>query len=107
MKPWREVLAERGWTVRLGCAVVRAPHDESWWWVYVSEISDGTWNAEVWSGDKNWIGSENADDEESAFVALLALPIGPGRVTVGVLLGVATRRRTKPNRRNGPATDGG
>jgi hypothetical protein len=31
---------------------------------------------------------ESTDTDELAFAALLAKPIGPGRVTVGVLLGV-------------------
>lgn len=96
MKPWREVLAERGWErdkLPKGVSYEQwsiEGNDDTRWRFTMERMRQG-WNPLVWRSVDCIAELEGyAGDEESAFAALLALPIGPGRVTVGVLLGVAT-----------------
>jgi hypothetical protein len=103
---WREVLQSKGWE-RIG----KAGRFESWrnssaddhfWWVQMERLEAGKWTTEG-----KWLAyvqagrhvlaqlyveellDESTDTDEAAFASLMAKPIGPGRVTVGVLLGVA------------------
>ena len=94
-KPWREVLAEKGW------ARDEARHwSESWAiesngekWEFMMHPGVGGALASVWRDGGGGCFEELDDDdvcptEDAAFAALMAKPIGPGRVTVGALLGV-------------------
>lgn len=102
---WREVLAGKGWE-RVGAS----DGFESWrcssvvedfWWIHMERLKAGQWAIEgrwlaVVSVGRNRLAQlyveelldESTDTEDAAFYALLAKPIGPGRVTVGALLGV-------------------
>ena len=93
MKPWREVLAERGWRPDSTCdwatAWIHGFGAQSWS-VLAEDVPDGV-RMSVWrdGGGECFEESEcTYPTEDAAFAALMAKPIGPGRVTVGVLLGV-------------------
>ena len=100
MKPWREVLAERGWEP-FGTGdsreMWRCPNDpERWWYVHMTRLRTGRRTAAVFINSSTCaelhvedLLDESTDTEDAAFAALMAKPIGPGRVTVGVLLGVS------------------
>lgn len=93
MKPWREVLVERGWT-----SYGPINGMETWSIEFGGELwevllTDGVNRARmsVWRHG----GAECFEelygvypDDAVAFAVLMARHIGPGRVTVGVLLGV-------------------
>jgi hypothetical protein len=86
---WREVLERAGFTVRLDCGVIRLPQG-GFWWVYVTQQPGEKWKAWVDAGDREFAAVDaDYDTDELAFIALMAKPIGPGRVTVGVVLGLA------------------
>lgn len=94
MKPWREVLAERGWTIKPcsdGYTEAYAPSiGDGWLWcVAMCRLINGGWSSWVEVTESPALCSATADTEDAAFSALMAKPIGPGRVTVGVLLGVS------------------
>lgn len=92
MRPWREVLAERGW------ANSHTDDNGEWWrmtcdgndWEVMMTNGLDTWHCSVWLNGSCFdeLGTYVAT-EDAAFATLMAKPIGPGLVTVGVLLGLA------------------
>jgi hypothetical protein len=93
---WREVLAAKGWEpfgVGDSRECWRCPHDpEEWWYLHMTQLRSGRYCFSLMHGSHLFtdLGQDAAlATDELAFAALMAKPIGPGRVTVGVLLGVA------------------
>ena len=88
---WREVLQAKGWQTygpRFGAESWTLTHDGERWEIMLVGSSKGVYPA-VWRGGTclEELGC-HAVDFDAAFAALMAKPIGPGRVAVGVLLGV-------------------
>ena len=96
---WREVLAAKGWEYsrKTTTSYLHIDGTNSYWAVYMVEPGVGgtEFRAEFSIGDQSmphemFLCSGVGTSEDAALTALLAKPIGPGRVTVGVLLGVTT-----------------
>lgn len=94
MKPWREVLAERGWEPSLPArdGVVYTWGEDKFRIAMARGEGADSFHVRLQAG-RFWFDPElqsaEGADPDAAFAALMAKPVGPGRVTVGVLLGVS------------------
>jgi hypothetical protein len=88
---WRDVLQSKGWTK------TRTDEDGEWWRMFCDNNDWEVMMISVFGAShcSAWLNGSCFDElntyvatDEAAFAALMAKPIGPGRVMVGVLLGV-------------------